>query len=431
MQEERETIRPKENYTALRRRKNVGYALAVVVIVLVTVLVTFSLTVTYYHKGSENNRALAKKFDVISGYIDKYAYFDADHKEMEDAALKAFVSSSGDRYSVYYNAEAFDALKNSNHGLFVGIGVEYVEEPIVYDGNILTLMRVTSVHEDSPADSVGILSGDLIYSVYTDDGEVFADDVGRDVFTSLVKGKAGTTVNISILRMKSGKYQKMNLTVERREVLVKSVSHFIEDDTGIVRISQFDLNTPMLLSESLDAIKAEGISKIVIDMRSNGGGDLNSVIACASYFLEEGNLILSSEDNEGKVLKYKASARTLGGEFASCSVSKKDVGKYKDFKMAVLVNKNTASAAELLTAVFRDYKLATIVGVNTYGKGTIQTVYSFAKYGLDGGMKITTDVYFPPCGVSYDGVGIEPDVIVEYEQGSVDNQLQAAIKSIK
>ena len=92
MQEERETIRPKENYTALRRRKNVGYALAVVVIVLVTVLVTFSLTVTYYHKGSENNRALAKKFDVISGYIDKYAYFDADHKEMEDAALKAFRS---------------------------------------------------------------------------------------------------------------------------------------------------------------------------------------------------------------------------------------------------------------------------------------------------------------------------------------------------
>ena len=97
----------------------------------------------------------------------------------------------------------------------------------------------------------------------------------------------------------------------------------------------------------------------------------------------------------------------------------------------MLVNENTASAAELLTAVFRDYDLAPIVGVNTFGKGTMQTIYSLEAYGIDGGMKITTDVYFPHCGENYDGVGIMPDIVVKLDESGDDNQLRAAVNQLK
>ena len=433
MQEGLEIRKTNGNSAVRRRRKTVAYALGVVAIVLVAVLLTFSLTVNYYCNNSGDNKDLVKKLDVLSDYIEKYAYYDADYAAMEDAALKAFVSSAGDRYTVYYNADDFKALNDGNVGQYVGIGVSVAEEEVVYNDDIITIVEVIQVHEGSHASEVGITAGDMIYSVYTDEGEIFANDVDFDVFASLVKGEEGTNVNISILRMKNEELEKVNLTIERRKVVVKSVLHSIDTDNkiGVVSISQFDLNTPSLFTESVDAIKAEGINKIVIDMRDNGGGDLNSVVACASYFLNEGDLIMSAEDNEGRVVKHKARVKTLGGEYALCSVANSDIGKYKDLKVVVLVNENTASAAELLTAVLRDYELAPIVGVNTFGKGTMQTIYSLEDHGLDGGIKITTDVYFPPCGVNYDGVGIEPDVIVEYEIGDVDNQLEAAIKLIK
>ena len=221
------------------------------------------------------------------------------------------------------------------------------------------------------------------------------------------------------------------VTLERRSVEVDSVSCLIDSqysDVGIVSIFQFDLNTPMLFSNAVSSLREQGVKKLVIDLRDNGGGDLNSVIACASYFLDNDDLILSAEDNKGDVVKYKARARTYGGRYASCSVTAEDIGKFKNIKVVVLVNENTASAAELLTAVFRDYGLAPIIGVNTFGKGTMQTIYSLDAHGIDGGMKITTDVYFPPCGENYDGVGILPDVVVELDDSAEDNQLKTAIE---
>ena len=153
-------------------------------------------------------------------------------------------------------------------------------------------------------------------------------------------------------------------------------------------------------------------------------------MACASYFLNEDDPIISAEDNRGNVVKYNTRVRTYGGVYSSCSVTREDIGKYKSFDLVVLVNENTASAAELLTAVFRDYELALIVGVNTFGKGTMQTIYSLEPVGLEGGIKITTDVYFPPCGENYDGVGILPDVVVENDESDVDNQLQTAVEQL-
>lgn len=404
-----------------------------VTVVAVSVLLTFSLTVKYYFGGQSNPDNFYKKFDVLSNYIDSYAYYDADREAMEDAALKAYVSSAGDRYTVYYNAEDFEALNEDNEGRYVGIGVTVSVSEVEYLGEILSLVEVIKVHDNSPAMDKGVVSGDLIYSVHTESGELLADDVGLDVLSSKIKGEEGTQVTISLLRESDDEYEKFEVTLERRKVDVKSVEYSVCDQNpsvGIVTISQFDLKTPELFKSAVSELLANGIGKIVIDMRNNGGGDLNSVVACASYFLDEGDLIISAEDNKGNVVKYKTRSRTYGGSYASCSVHQDDIGRFKSVEAVILVNENTASAAELLTAVFRDYDLATIVGVNTFGKGTMQTIYSLEDRGIDGGIKITTDVYFPPCGVNYDGVGILPDIVVELEDGEEDNQLQAAVNEL-
>ena len=165
-------------------------------------------------------------------------------------------------------------------------------------------------------------------------------------------------------------------------------------------------------------------------MRNNGGGDLNSVVACASYFLNEDDVIISAEDNKGNNVKYKARPRSYSGTYASCSVLQEEIGMFRSLDAVILVNENTASAAELLTAVFRDYKLAAVVGVNTFGKGTMQTIYSLEERGMEGGIKITTDVYFPPCGENYDGVGIMPDVVVKLDDSGEDNQLKTAVNEL-
>jgi len=400
-------------------------------VILVSVLTTFSLTVKYFHTPKNDSDGFYKKFEVLSDYIDGFAYYDADHEAMEDAALKAYAASAGDRYTVYYNAEDFKALNEDNEGRYVGIGVTVSASEAEYLGEILSLVEVIKVHDGSPAYDKGLVAGDMIYSVHAEGGEIFADDVGLDVLSSKIKGEEGTFVTISVLRKQDDEYKKIEFTLERRKVDVKSVEYSVyKPDVGVVVISQFDLKTPELFKQAVSALKESGIKKIVIDMRNNGGGDLNSVIACASYFLNEGDLIISAEDNEGNVVKFKARQRTYGGSYASCSVSSDDVGKFKDIEAVILVNENTASAAELLTAVFRDYDLAPIVGVNTFGKGTMQTIYSLEQYGIEGGIKITTDVYFPPCGENYDGVGILPDVVVELEDGETDNQLQAAIDQL-
>lgn len=434
MQEELNTKTPKKAPHGGVTIKTAVYIAVLLVAVLISVMLTFALTVNYLFRGQSENDEFYKKFDVISQYINDFAYYDADVEGMQDAALKAFAAGAGDRYTVYYNAEDFKALNEDNEGRYVGIGVTVSATEVEYMGRILSLLEIINVVEGSPASEAGLLTGDMIYSVYVDGEEILADDVGMDVMTSKIKGEEGTEVTIAVLRKQDGEMNKLDFTLQRRKVEVKSVTFATdaeESDVGIVTISQFDLNTPTLFYGAVSQLLDEGINKIVIDMRNNGGGDLNSVVACASYFLNEDDLIISAEDNEGNVVKYKARARTYGGSYAACSVAKEDIGVFKDVKAVILVNENTASAAELLTAVFRDYKLAPIVGVNTFGKGTMQTIYSLEAYGIDGGIKITTDVYFPPCGENYDGVGILPDIVVKPQECGNDNQLRRAVEELK
>ena len=162
------------------------------------------------------------------------------------------------------------------------------------------------------------------------------------------------------------------------------------------------------------------------------------MIACTSYFLKPGDVIFSTERKNGETEENRAVVRTYTDEYEPCSVSEYDIGKYAEYEYSVLVNENTASAAEIFTAVFKDYGLAKIVGVTTYGKGSVQTYISLSPYGMQGVLKITTSHYYPPCGEGYHGVGIEPDIFIELLDGvnmytateAEDNQLVCAISMV-
>ena len=199
----------------------------------------------------------------------------------------------------------------------------------------------------------------------------------------------------------------------------------------------------MQFSGAVDDLKAKGISKFVFDVRYNGGGSLDSIVAVLSYFLQEGDTIISTADKNGKADVTKAQViKKFSGEEAGCNVSAEDIGKYRDLKAVVLCNSYTASAAELFTATFRDYGLAKTVGETTFGKGSMQSTLPLGYFGVDGVLKLTTNVYFPPCGESYDGIGIAPDVPVKLDEAleskniyeitdAEDNQLKAAIEILK
>ena len=250
---------------------------------------------------------------------------------------------------------------------------------------------------------------------------------------------------------------RSNITVQRAgeqksfsiaRALVENVSvtgRVSEADAtvGIVSISQFIINTPVQFETEMEKLIAQGCTRFVFDVRNNPGGDLRSIVAVLSYFLNEDDLIVTTVYKDGTTESEYAKPISYEGDYAACSIAKEDIGKYRNYKKAVLINGNTASAAELFTAVLADYELATLIGTTTYGKGVLQNIFDLSPWGYTGGIKLTTGYYNPPSGENYDGKGITPkggetplDDAVKNKNlylltETEDNQLRAAITAIQ
>ena len=220
--------------------------------------------------------------------------------------------------------------------------------------------------------------------------------------------------------------------------------HYGEDKTvGVIRITGFDNTTRDQFVEAVETLKAEGCQSYVLDLRGNPGGLLSSVEDVLVFFLQEDDVIITTKNASGKEMSDSVTLNKAGKLMCGTGqLTAEDIGKYRDLKISVLVNEYSASAAELFTSNIRDYELGKIVGTKTYGKGCGQTTYSLAKYGLDGGLKLTTFYYSSPKGDYYDGVGITPHVQVELSEEAqkyninllpdeLDNQLAAAVASMK
>ncbi len=337
-----------------------------------------------------------------------------DSVAVTDALLKCYMASIGDRYAVYRVPEEQDVFIEDLTGgkNFVGIGIQIrkTDEGFPY---------VNTVYKNSGAEAAGVHPCDIITAV--NGTEVLS--VGYEAAAELLRGEPGTTVNIRVLR--DG--ENIDLTAERKALSELSVTYNFDNASGFayVSIMTFTKNTGNEFRAVIDELETLGVRGIVFDLRSNLGGVLDAVKECVSYLVEDGLPFISyNRYNTDKQIEY-----TLA-----------DSHKL-DISMVVLTNEYTASAAEIFTAALRDYrdvpelgssvKNVTIVGTKTFGKGVMQSSYSF---GDGSSVTFTSAYYNPPSGVNYHGVGVLPDSGYETEWSITitdgDRQLNRAYQAL-
>jgi len=347
---------------------------------------------------------LEEKLSEIEWYIDNYYIFDVEEEKLMDGLLAGYVNGLEDPYSVYYTPEEYASMLESANGEYYGIGVLVTQDT---DGTI----QIVNVFRDSPAKEAGILKGDIIAGV--DDLDITGMDLNQVV--GYIKGKEGTSVELQILR--DGEADLLNITVERRQVSVDTVEYrMLEDGIGYIQLVQFEDVSLDQMTEAIEALKSQGMEKLILDLRDNPGGLLTSVVAIADLFLPEAN-IFYMEDKSGSRTDYDATGDQLF-----------------EGELVVLVNENSASASEVLAGTLKDNGRAQLVGATTFGKGIVQTFYTLS----DGsGVKLTTAHYFTPNGTDLHGVGVTPHVEVEQPkdektgESENDTQLNKALEIIR
>lgn len=373
--------------------------------------------------GSLDLNRITKKITTLQQIIDKYYLFDEDTTQVEDWIYKGMMYGLNDPYTTYYTADEYQKLSEDTEGEYHGIGV------MISQNRSTGIITVIKVFKDTPAAEAGMRPGDILYKV--GDMEVTGMDV--DILVKdYIKGKDGSEVALTVFRQDEGEY--VDLKMERRNVTVQTVEYqMLEDSVGYIAVSQFDVVTANQFKAAIDDLEKQGMKKLVIDLRNNPGGVLDSVVDMLDYILPD-DLIIEGDKNlvrtntEATLLVYMADKNGKGGqEYASD-------GHSLDIPMAVLVNGESASASEVFTGAMKDYGRATIVGTKTFGKGIVQNLIP-----LDNGtaIKLTTAHYYTPSGFDLHGKGIEPEVEVELKEElknqitvdvKEDNQIQEALK---
>lgn len=351
---------------------------------------------------------IVEKLTFLEMLVDNYYLKDVDHKVFADGIYKGFMSSLDDPYSTYFTKEEYTSLIESSSGVYHGIGASVSQDAKT---GIITIVKP---FEKGPAYKVGLLPGDIIYKVENE--EVTGLDLAEVV--SRMKGVEGTTVHISILR--EGKTEPIEFTIKRQEIKVPTIEYkMLSDNIGYIIITEFDEITVNQFITAVDELEKEGMKGLVVDVRNNPGGLLDSVVHILDRLLPKG-LIVYTEDKYGN-----------RSEEAAIDAKKLKV------PLVVLINGNSASASEIFAGAIQDYKIGTIVGTTSFGKGIVQKVIPLT----DGtAIKLTISKYFTPKGRNIHGTGILPDVEVELADElkqkvtipiKDDNQLQEAIKIVK
>ena len=337
------------------------------------------------------------KLNAIDSVLDSFYFEEVDDEKAKDSIYKAYLSSYGDKYTVYYTADEYKKLTETTNGTFSGIGAVC---QISSEGGIL----LVDVYESGAGYKAGLRSGDRIIQV--DGTDVTDMDLSSAV--ALVKGEKGTQVGLKIVRDGA----TSDYTVVRDEIEVQTVNYAItEDNIGYISVSQFENVTAKQFKAAIEELKSEGAKGIIIDIRNNPGGLLTTVISMLKDILPNG-LIVYTEDKDGNRKEYSDNDN-----------------EELDMPLAVLVNGNSASASEIFAGAIQDYGKGVIVGTQTFGKGIVQTV----KPLTDGSaIKFTIAKYFTPKGQDIHGKGVTPDVVVEYDKDAdEDTQIRAALERVR
>lgn len=337
------------------------------------------------------------KLNAIDSVLESFYFGDVDDETAKDNIYKAYLSSYGDKYTMYYTADEYKALKESTNGKFYGIGAVC---QLSGEGGVL----LVDVYDNGAGYQAGLRSGDRVVNV---DGR---DITGMELSSAvaLIKGDKGTSVTLEVIRGT----ERLTFSAVRDAVEAKTVSYtLLDNNIGYLSISQFEEVTTKQFKAAVEDLQSQGMKGLVIDIRNNPGGLLDTVVGMLKYMLPDG-LIVYTEDKQGNRKEYKGQDND---EF--------------NLPLAVIVNGNSASASEIFAGAIQDYGKGTIIGTQTYGKGIVQTV----KPLTDGSaIKFTIAKYFTPKGQDIHGKGVTPDMVVEYDtDADVDTQLDAAIKNVE
>ncbi len=345
----------------------------------------------------EELRAFSEVFGRIkSDYVEPVA-----DKKLITEAIKGMLSGL-DPHSAYLDAEEFKELQVGTHGEFGGLGIEVSME----DG----LVKVISPIEDTPAYVAGMKSGDLIFKL----DDTLVKGLSLNDAVKRMRGKPGSKITLTVIRKDAPK--PLIFTLTRAVIKVQSVkSKQIEPGYAYIRITQFQERTGENLATAIDKLFKENqgaMKGLVLDLRNNPGGLLNSAVAVSAAFLPKDTLVVYTEgrNQDAKMRLTAAPEHYARGHGNNADFIKNLPAAMKDVPMVVLVNGGSASASEIVAGALQDHKRAVIMGTQTFGKGSVQTILPL---GNNTAIKLTTARYFTPGGRSIQAKGIAPDIAVE------------------
>lgn len=343
------------------------------------------------------------KVNQIFSILDKYYMNGYNKDDAQDYMYYGLLSSLGDPYTSYMDKKTFTSFMEQTEGEYIGIGtVISVDEN---DGRLV----IVSPYENSPAAKAGILPGDKILSV----DNLAASKENYEQIVKNLKGAAGTTAKIKIIRpAKNNKVLEFN--VVREKIDIPTVSHKVFDNIGYLRITNFDKNTYEQFVNAYNLISKNNLKGLIIDLRNNPGGLLDSVVKIADELVPKDCIVYTEDKNGNKKFIYSDD-------------------KYIKLPLVVLVNGNSASASEVLSGAIKDLKRGILVGSKTFGKGLVQNLFPLRDGSA---VKVTVAKYYTPAGICINGKGIEPDYKIELPEDTMisglepkdDLQLQKALE---
>lgn len=329
----------------------------------------------------------ADKLELL--ILQKYAG-EVDRETLSDGAARGMIGALGDRHSVYFDEDEYTMFMEELDASYTGIGIEVQ----LKDGR----MQVISPFEGSPAADAGVLAGDIIEKV---DDIVITEQTYAAAIAHMRKKEGEGPITLFVLR--GG--ETLEIPVIRREITVKTVTTEFLDDIAYIRIRSFDAPTAGEMAEAIEMAEKQNVRGLIIDVRNNPGGYLNSVTSIADMLLPRCTVVYTKDKNGEQQFIYESDA--------DCT----------PLPIVLLINENSASASEVLAGALKDNNRAKLVGTKTFGKGSVQSIFELRR----GGAKITVAHFYTAGGYRIDANGIEPTHPVENTNPSIDTQLAAAI----
>ena len=381
-------------------------------VITMTAIVCFTISILVYgglmyFNGSYSltfnkksvDRSTIQKFNEARSILQKAYYENVDTNKLVEGAISGMTDSLNDPYTVYYNKKQmkwFTGLQNNTENEYVGVGL-----PIMLDKS--GVVTVLEPYDNSPAKAAGIKQGDKILKI---DGKDITGIKDETLIASMIKGPENTETILTILRESESSTKDIPVMRKKIKALVNIRSEMLNGNIAYIKLKMFDKNISKNFISQLNTLVKQGAKGLIIDVRDNPGGLYDEVVSLADRLLPEGTIVFTKDKN-GKKNVQPSDATEL------------------NMPITVLTNGNSASASEILAGAIKDFKKGTLIGTKTFGKGLVQTTYSF-KDGT--GLKVTIARYYTPSGVCIQGQGIKPDIEINLPEKYKDTDVAAIPK---